>query len=509
MKNYSYSFKLYKVTKEVEYYRNGQKKESIIQEHLIDCFNTSEEKEYVGVQRILNDCQLNINERFYQLLLLFKPDSLITELDKKNNEIIELNAVVASQRECIEKVNSTNQESVNSLENQIKLTNEDLVKTTQQLAFAMKRLNQRSINSGVVIGESRQENLRETFKEFQRGLFYDTTTIIFNEFKEAKNLNLKFSSLEFFTIQSILSQHVFIDGMSYFAVDKSEIDASVNSIINNLSGSEELNLDPAKLVIIQQKIEAALFKTKGYDNSGEALNQHIQKTTEVILRDLEEQLHHSCFGKKKEIEDFVSSGLKLVQDIVCDRSAGEFYMPNPGTEFDENLHESRDEIKDKIKLTIYAGYCIPGDVLVKAKVVTNDSDKKNVLPSTADKSQDKSIPDQKTQSQISVASKIPSGSPDASNLEIHFIKKFQGKVVECQAICPDDPRLNPSPIKDYANFTIGSIINFDAWTFCNADNNENQDNLIAYRVYQDVLWVWASHIELVENSLDFTESPTE
>ena len=130
-------------------------------------------------------------------------------------------------------------------------------------------------------------------------------------------------------------------------------------------------LSSTQLQAVQHKVEAVLLKSKSVDGSNEALTSNIEATTNKIQEDLR-NIRNVDLSQDvlQEIKKFVEAALKLVREIVNDTPPGEFYTPEVREKFDENSHDTRDEPEGQVKLTICAGYRIPGNILVKADVVT-------------------------------------------------------------------------------------------------------------------------------------------
>lgn len=259
-------------------------------------------------------------------------------------------------------------------------------KAQQKLLLATNRLHNLNVNPNLAGGGSRSDQLKNEFSQLKIGLFYEASTKVLNGWRE-QGSQLTFRSEEFSKIKSILSERVFCGGIAYFAKNRGEIDAELHLIMEILSGIEDFSPTPAIFQKIQEKIQAGLLRSKGVDNSDQALIKYANEATDLIDRDLERIANFKTTGEAlNEILKFAESGLRLVRDIVNDPNSGELFMPENGAAFDESSHETRDEHKGQIKMTICAGYRVAGNVLVKADVITYEPEsqsKKKELNSLA------------------------------------------------------------------------------------------------------------------------------
>jgi len=204
------------------------------------------------------------------------------------------------------------------------------------------------------------------------GLFHDASSKILSGWRD-QGSNLTFRSEEFSQIKSILSQRVFGDGMAYFAQDKTEVDTELHLVMDALSSIKDFSPTPAIFQEIQDQVQVGLLRAKGIDHSDEAIELYIEETTQRINQDLKSiaslETTSEALG---EIKKFVEAGLKIVRDIVNDANSGELFIPEHGTDFDDNAHDTRDDYPGKIKMVICAGYRIKGTILVKADVITHE-----------------------------------------------------------------------------------------------------------------------------------------
>ena len=246
----------------------------------------------------------------------------------------------------------------------------ELQETQGKLYVAIERLRGVNTHSELGGGESRSDQLKNEFSHLKMGLFNDVSTEILNNWRD-QDSTLTFRSEEFSRIKSILSQRVFGDGMAYFAKDKTEVDTELHLVMDTLESIKDFSPTAAVFREIQEKIQVGLLRSKGVDHSGEALVQYIEETTHGINQDLQKIADLKITDETlSEIRNFVERGLKLVRDIVNDSNSGELFIPENRTIFDDNAHETRDDHKGQIKMTLYAGYRIKGTVLVKADVIT-------------------------------------------------------------------------------------------------------------------------------------------
>jgi len=329
--------------------------------------NISDLSQYKLFNQLLTDANSSLRKdiEMYQQnydILFRESQNLILEYNKLQEQ--------AAKLPVLQRENERLQKSKKALEDQINLIEEELEKNRRKLDLATTRLSKQTVTLGIIRDGSQWDKLKNKFDNLKKGLFYDASSKVLNCWR-AKDNTITFRSEEFSKIKSILSQRVFADGMYYFADNKSEVSTNVDLIINELVLIEELTLSISVVQAIQHKIESVLLRTKGVDHFDETLIKYVETTTQNILQDLQQiRNFYLDEGVQKEIKNFVEAGLKLVLEVVNDSSSGEFYMPEIGAEFDENLHDTRDEPEGKVKLTICPGYRIPGIVLVKADVLT-------------------------------------------------------------------------------------------------------------------------------------------
>lgn len=435
---------------------------------------------------------------------------------------------ISSLQEENKKLKKSNQ----NLEKRVQEIEKELQEAQQKFSVATTRLRGLNINPNLAGGDSRSDKLRIDFKNLKSGLFYDASSKVLNGWID-RGSKLTFKSEESSQIKSILSERVFRGGMAYFAKDKAEIDAELHLIMGVLSDIEDFSLTPAISQKIQERIQAGLLSSKGVDNSDQALMKYVEEVTKLIDRDLQQIANFETTGEAlAEIVKFAGSGLRLVRDIVNDPNSGELFMPENGAAFDESAHETRDEPRGQIKMTIYPGYRVAGNVLVKAEVITYDSDskKKEFNPSPSSDSQnaeeeskqqnsegrgDKAIeneaprdsedsPSQNvnqeesnlTDSQASSVQDIPQNADE--NQEPVEQKKppvvtkiiFTGKVTPREGVC-----YRSKPHKDFrtdreAKFDFG--LRFDGWTVVDS----SEDNYKRwYKLAEEDYWVPANFID--------------
>jgi len=267
--------------------------------------------------------------------------------------------------------------SKQDLEKRVQEIEQELQEAQQKLSLATTRLRGINVNPNLAGGGSRSDQLKNEFSQLKMGLFHEASSKVLNGWRERCS-QLTFRSEEFAKIKSILSERVFGGGMAYFAKDKGEINAELHLITDVLLGIEDFNsLSSPSFQKIQEKIQAGLLHSKGVDNSDEALMKYVEEVTNLIDQDLQQIANFKTTGEAlAEIRKFAKSGLRLVRDIVNDPNSGELFMPENGAAFDERAHETRDEPRGQIKMTIYAGYRVAGNVLVKAEVITYEPDSK-------------------------------------------------------------------------------------------------------------------------------------
>jgi hypothetical protein len=264
--------------------------------------------------------------------------------------------------------------SKQDLEKRVQEIEQDLQETQQKLSVATTRLRGLNINPNLAGGGSRSDQLKNEFSQLKMGLFRDASAKVLDGWI-ARDSTLNYRSEEFSKIKSILSERVFCGGMAYFAKDKDEIDTELHLIMEVLSGLEDFSPTPALFQKIQERIQAGLLRSKGVDNSDQALMKYVEEVTKLIDQDLQQIAKFETTGEAlAEIVKFAESGLRLVRDIVNDPNSGELFMPKKGAAFDESAHETRDEHKGQIKMTTCAGYRVAGNILVKADVITCDSE---------------------------------------------------------------------------------------------------------------------------------------
>lgn len=272
----------------------------------------------------------------------------------------------------IERENDKLKKSKQTVEERVQAIEQELQEAQQKLSVATTRLRGLNVNPNLAGGSSRSDQLKNEFSYIKMGLFHEASSKVLNGWRN-QGSKLTFRSEEFSKIKSILSARVFCGGMAYFAKDKAEIDVELHLIMEALSSIGDFSPTPAIFQEIQEKVQAGLLHFKGVDNSDEALMKYVEETTQLITQDLQQIANlvttEEALG---EIRKFVESGLRLVRDIVNDPNSGEIYMPKNGDTFDENLHDTKDDHRGQIKLTICAGYRILGNILVKADVITHE-----------------------------------------------------------------------------------------------------------------------------------------
>jgi hypothetical protein len=285
------------------------------------------------------------------------------------NELADCISSLTEAKEKLQKLKQNSDKRVQDIE-------QELQETQQKLALATSRLREVNIHSELGGGGSRSDQLKNEFSHLKSSTLHEVSTKVLmgwqsEGFKStAKN---DFKSEEFFKLKLILSQRVFGDGMAYFAKDKIAVDGELHQVMNALQSIKDFNPTSAVFQEIQKNIQEGLLRSKGVDNSEESLLQYIEKTTQFINQELQPIANLSTTDEALyEIKDFVKAGLNLIRDIVNDINSGELFIPESGTVFDDNAHDTKDDHKGQIKMTICAGYRIKGTVLVKADVMTHE-----------------------------------------------------------------------------------------------------------------------------------------
>lgn len=298
-----------------------------------------------------------ISARWSQLFPRFRTlDELANHID-----------LLKTDKDKLEKSKQNSDRQVQELE-------QELQETEQKLSLATMRL--RGLNTHPeLVGESRSDQLKNEFSHIKSTL-HEVSSIVLNGWQSQgfkSKARSDFKSEEFFTIKSILSRRVFGDGMNYFAQDKTEVDTELHLIMDALSSIKDFSPTPAIFHEIQEKVHVGLLRAKGVDHSDEAIEQYIEETTQRIDQDLKLIANLETTSEALgEIKKFVEAGLKIVRDIVNDANSGELFIPENGTTFDDNAHDTRDDHQGLIKMTICAGYRIKGTILVKADVMTHE-----------------------------------------------------------------------------------------------------------------------------------------
>lgn len=441
----------------------------------------------------------------------------------------------------IEQENKKFKQSKQDSEKRVQSLEQELQETQQKLSVATTRLRGLNVNPNLAGGGSRSDKLRIEFDNLKRGLFYDASSKVLNGWIERGwqgGGSNRFKSEEFSKIRSILSERVFCDGMEYFAKDKAEIDAELHLIMGVLSRIEDFSPTPVIFQKIQERIQAGLLSSKGVDNSDQALMKYAKEVTSLIDKDLQQIASFETGEALAEILKLAESGLRLVRDIVNDPNSGELFMPENGAAFDESSHESRDEHKGQIKMTIFAGYRVAGNVLVKADVITCDSEPRskkkemNTALNVSNEPQEesnqqslKSIEDEKNKNEdkeddkklppqeinLEQSSSIENQSLDSPNnhqeenpkdenhvesqkTDSSIATTFSGKVMPESGVT-----FRTAPRKDDRAQTQaghGENLNFECWT--NGDNmvgaDEKADNRW-YKVAGQDFWVPACFID--------------
>jgi hypothetical protein len=300
---------------------------------------------------------------------------LRTEWDQLFPNFTRLNELadcISSLTEAKEKLQKSKQNS----DKRVQDIEQELQETQQKLALATSRLREVNIHSELGGGGSRSDQLKNEFSHLKSSTLHEVSTKVLmgwqsEGFKStAKN---DFKSEEFFKLKLILSQRVFGDGMAYFAKDKIAVDGELHQVMNALQSIKDFNPTSAVFQEIQKNIQEGLLRSKGVDNSEESLLQYIEKTTQFINQELQPIANLSTTDEAlHEIKNFVKAGLNLIRDIVNDINSGELFISENGTVFDDNAHDTKDDHKGQIKMTICAGYRIKGTVLVKADVMTHE-----------------------------------------------------------------------------------------------------------------------------------------
>jgi hypothetical protein len=232
----------------------------------------------------------------------------------------------------------------------------------------------RSVNTHSELGGggARSDQLKNEFSQLKMGLFHDVSSKVLNGWQH-QGSNLTFRSEEFSKIKSILSQRVFGDGMAYFTQDKTEVDTELHLVMDALSGIKDFSPTTAIFQEIQEKVQVGLLRAKGADHSDEAIEKYIEEITQRIDQELRSVANlETTIKSLSEIKKFVEAGLKIVREIVNDANSGELFIPENGMTFDDNAHDTRDDYKGLIKMTICAGYRIKETILVQADVMTHE-----------------------------------------------------------------------------------------------------------------------------------------
>ncbi|TAE82280.1 MAG: hypothetical protein EAZ60_17030 [Oscillatoriales cyanobacterium] len=304
-------------------------------------------------------------------------DTEYHRLNQQYNDLIHKYNTLQNQVASIPQITQENEKlkkSKQDLEKRVQEIEQELQEAQQKLSVATTRLRGLNINPNLAGGGSRSDQLKNEFSHLKMGLFHEASSKVLNGWRE-RGSTLTFRSEEFSKIKSILSERVFCGGMAYFAKDKAEIDTELHLIMEVLSGIEDFSLTPPISQKIQARIQAGLLSSKGVDNSDQALTNYANKATTLIDQDLRQITNCKTTGEAlAEILKFAESGLRLVRDIVNDPNSGELFIPENGAAFDESSHETRDENRVQIKMTVCAGYRVAGNVLVKADVITCDSE---------------------------------------------------------------------------------------------------------------------------------------
>lgn len=428
--------------------------------------------------------------------------------------------------------------SKQDLEKRFQEIKQELQETQQTLSLAMTRLRDINVNPNLAGGGSRSDKLKNEFSQLKMGLFHEASSKVLNGWRE-KGSQLTFRSEEFSKIKSILSARVFCGGMAYFAKDKGEIDAELHLIMDVLSGIEDFSPTPAIFQKIQERIQAGLLRSKGVDNSDQALIKYANEVTDLIDRDLEQIANFKTTGEAlAEILKFAESGLRLVREIVNDPNSGELFMPENGAAFDESSRETRDEPKGKIKMTICAGYRVAGNVLVKADVITYEpeppSKKKemNTASDFSEKSQEENeqqnsegIEDKNTQNDehgnLQESPSQPTNLEESNSTESQSLDSpnnhqaestkdeqnvdsqetsssigttFSGKVTSKSGVSFRTAPRNDDRTRTQAG--SGDKLNFEGWTHGeNVDGGDGKADDRWYKVAGQDYWVPACYIE--------------
>ena len=343
--------------------------------------NKNFESQLAQLQRKLEDLQQQLsgqqtqNNNYYQAYQ--ESERKYNELVLRWNKLIQDYEALQKRltgTHTIEQENEKLKKSRQTLENRVQEIEKELQETQQKLSLATMRL--RGINTHPeLVGESRSDQLKNEFSHIKSTL-HEVSSIVLNGWKSQgfkSKARSDFKSEEFFTIKSILSRRVFGDGMNYFAQDKTEVDSELHLIMDALSDIKDFSPTPAIFHEIQEKVQVGLLRAKGVDHSDEAIEQYIEETTQRIDQDLKLIANLETTSEAlSEIKKFVKTGLKIVRDIVNDTNSGELFIPENGTTFDDNAHDTRDDHQGLIKMTICAGYRIKGTILVKADVMTHE-----------------------------------------------------------------------------------------------------------------------------------------
>lgn len=383
------------------------------------------------------------------------------ELFPQFRTLEELANNISSLKEGNDKLNKSKQD----LEKRFQEIEQEHQDAQQKLSVATTRLRGINVNPNLAGGGSRSDQLKNEFSNMKMGLFHDASSKVLNGWKD-RGSTLTFRSEEFYKIKSILSQRVFCGGMAYFAKDKAEIDAAFNLIMEELSDIGSVTSTPI-LKEIQERIQAGLLRSKGIDNSDQALTKYTNEATKLIDQNLREIAKLETTGEAiSEIMKFAESGLRLVRDIVNDPNSGELYMPESGAAFDESAHETRDEPRGQIKMTICAGYRVAGNVLVKADVITcepeSPSKKKEFNSSHSSDSQNAKEESEKQNSEATGHKAIENEAPgDSSKLPSQDASPGESISTDSQASSVQDisqnPDKNQQPVQQQES-SVGTVI---------------------------------------------------
>lgn len=438
--------------------------------------------------------------------------------------------------QVIEQENEKLNKSKQILGNRVKEIEQELQETQQKLSLATSRLRGVNTHSELGGGGSRSDQLKNEFSHLKMGLFHDSSSKVLNGWRD-QGSSLTFRSEEFSKIKSILSQRVFGDGMDYFAQDKSEVDTELHLIMDALTSIKDFSPTTVIFQEIQEKVQVGLLRAKGVNHSDEAIDQYIEETTRRIDQDLKSIANLETTDEAlREIKEFVKTGLKIVRDIVNDANSGEMFIPENGTPFDDNAHDTRDDHKDQIKMTVCAGYRIKGTVLVKADVMTYRPAPAPQSPEplsgnlqTVDSRADNEIQepqytgndDSKVEGTGNILdsplstnssqehSEVSSENQPATELQKSF-RTFKGKVT-----CNAGVMFRSLPkreAKTGSKAAHGEDLNFEAWIVGEPWKEENSSNQQQddrwYKLAGQDYWLPAFHIKIegdLPTELDITE----